>query len=279
MEQKSEMTAKDISLSRLVATNSRKFTNRDLAPIRMSMEEIGMLEPLTVYEEGETALIIEGNKRYFILLGAGIESAPCILAKCPDTYTPSYQVIAVSPVERAKMIKKVLETVDENKVAAAIGVSSLKPVLTDKFADGLNPAIILAFERGLLTKTALQELKSVTPKRQAEILKVLTQSKNYNLDVIRGQILETPQTERVAVKKRRTPWQKNEEKMNAMTKRLEEVEKQRDLMSHMYHTYVSDVTKQLAYVRGFLKDKNIEQYVTTKYPEVLKAFRTIMERE
>ena len=278
MEQKSEMTAKDISLSRLVATNSKKFTLRDLAPIRMSIEEIGMLEPLIVYDEGETALIIDGNKRYFILLGAGIESVPCILAKCPDTYTPSYQVIAVSPVERAKMIKRVLETVDENRVAAAIGVSSLKPILTDKFADGLNPAVILAFEQGLLTKTALKELKNVTLKRQAEILKVLTQSKNYNLGVIRGQILDTPTAERV-VQKRRTPWQKNEEKMDAITKRLEQIEKQSDLMSRMYHTYVSDVTKQLTYIRGFLKDKKIEQYVTTKYPEMLKAFRTVMERE
>lgn len=279
MKQKSEMTAKDIPLSRLIATNPRKFSSRDLALVRMSMEEIGMLEPLTVYEEGETALIIDGNKRYFILLGAGIESAPCILAKYPDTYTPSYQVIAVSPVERAKMIKRVLETVDENRVAAAIGVSSLKPILSDKFADGLNPAIILAFDQGLLTKSALRELKSVTPKRQAEILKVLAQSKNYNLDVIKGQILNTLPTERVVVQKKRTPWQKNEEKMNAITKRLEQVEKQSDLMSRMYHTYVSDITKQLVYIRGFLKDKKIEQYVTTKYPEMLKAFRTIMERE
>lgn len=278
MEKKSAMVIKDIPLSRLVATNPKKFTGDQLASIRMSLEAIGMSEPLIVHEEGETALIIDGNKRYFILLEAGIESAPCVLVDRPDIYTASYQVIAVSPAERAKMIKKVLEKVSEAKIAAAIGVSSLKPGLDKSLAAKLNPAIILAFDQGLLSKAALQELKNVTPKRQAEILKELKQAKNYSLDVIKGLVLATPSSEQVAQKKK-SPWTKSEEKRDTITKELQEIEKRSDLMSHMYHTYVSDVTKQLTYIRGFLKDKKIEQYVMAKYPGMLKAFREIMERE
>ena len=278
MEKKSLMTFKDISLSRLVTSNPKKFTNSQLTKIRTSLEEIGMSEPFVVYDEGETALIIDGNKRYFILLEAGIESVPCVLVQQADTYTTSYQVIAVSPVERAKMLKKVLETVAENKVAAAIGVSSLKPTLDKNLTAKLNSVILLAFDQGLLSKSALQELKNVTPKRQAEILKELKKANHYGLDVIKGLVLATPPAERVAQKKK-TPWQRCEEKRDAITKQWQEVKKQSDLMSYTYHTYVSDVTKQLTYIRGFLKNKTIEQYVMTKYPEMFKAFREIMERE
>ncbi|HBT77775.1 MAG TPA: hypothetical protein DEB39_12815 [Planctomycetaceae bacterium] len=278
MEMKSMMNAKDIPLSRLVASNPKKFRESDLAGIRMSLEQIGMLEPLIVHDEGATALIVDGNKRYFILLEAGIESAPCVLVDRPDIYTASYQVIAVSPAERAKMLKKVLETVSENKVAAAIGVSSLKAGLDKNLIAKLSPAIILAYDQGLLSKAALQELKNVTPKRQAEILKELKHARNYGLDVIKSLILATPSSEQVAQKKK-TPWQKSEEKRDSITKELQELEKRSDLMSHLFHTYVSDVTRQLTYIRGFLKDKKIEQYVMSKYPEMLKVFREIMERE
>ena len=278
MEKKSLMKLKDIPLDRLVATNTKKFSNSELGPIRMSMEAIGMSEPLIIHDEGETALIIDGNKRYFILLEAGIESAPCVLVERPDIYTASYQVIAVSPAERAKMIKKVLEKVSENKVAAAIGVASLKPGLDKSLTAKLSPAVILAFDQGLLSKAALLELKNVTPKRQAEILKELKMAKNYGLDVIKGLILATPSSEQIA-QKRKSPWQKSEEKRESITKELQELEKRSDLMSHMYHTYVSDVTRQLTYIRGFMKDRKIEQYVSAKYPEILKAFREIMERE
>jgi len=278
MEKKSMMNTKDIPLSRLVATNPSKFRSNALVPIRMSMEVIGMSEPLVVYEEGEQALIIDGNKRYFILLEAGIESAPCVLVQRPDTYTASYQVIAVSPAERAKMIKKVLEKVSEEKIAAAIGVSSLKPGLDENLAAKLSPVVILAFDQGLLSKAALNELKAVTPKRQSEIMKELKRGKNYGLDVIKGFILATPSAEQVA-QKTKTPWQKSEEKRESITKRLQEVEQRSELMSLLFHTYVGDVARQLTYIRHFLKDKKIEQYVMAQYPEMYKAFRDIMERE
>jgi len=292
MEKKTEKVFKDISLDRLEMSNSRNITSVHLAPIRMSMREIGMLEPLLVYEEGESALIIDGNKRYLILLAEGIESAPCVLVSQADTYTASRQVIDVSPVERARMIKKALEKVDEARIAAAIGVQTLKPRLDDKFKVGLSATVILAFENGLLTKTALQELKHVTQKRQDTILKELAQkeqqekgkgkeckaSKPYHLDIIRGLILLTPVTERVATKKK-APWNKRDEKSEFVTKKFRDIAEQKDLMSRVYHTYVSDLLKQLTYARGFLKDDKIKQYVRSKYPEMYKKICEIMDRE
>jgi len=284
MEKKSEMIVKDIPMSRLVPTNTEKINPQELALIRKSMEAIGMSELLSVYEEGEKAYIVDGHKRYHILRTDGYESAPCVLVPRPDPYTPSYQVIAVSPTERTKMVNKVLETVDKNKVDAAIGKSSRKPVLDDKLAAELDQDAVRAFNNGSLTKSALQELKNVKPKRQAEILKVLAKiktNKTYSLDAIKAQILATPPSQRSerVVQTKKTPWEKNKEKMDAIIKHLEEIENQKDLMSCMYHTYASDVTKQLAYVRGFMEDDQIRQYVETQHPKVFKTFCEIMRRE
>ncbi len=286
MEKKSMMVFKDIPLSRLTASNPKKFSETQLVKIRKSMETIGMTEPLCVFDEKEkekdeekkSYLIVDGNKRYIILLGAGIASAPCILIKQPDTYTASYHAIGVSPAERRKMLRKVLEKVSEEKIAAAIGVSSLKPGLEKKLLAKLNPAVILAYDQGLITKNALLELQNVTPKRQAEILKEFKQAKNYGIDVVRSLVLGTPSAEQVPQTKK-SPWKKSDEKRDSIARQLEELEKRSSLMSHYYHTYVSDVTQQLTYIRAFLKDPKIEQYIAAKYPEVVKTFYAVMERE
>jgi hypothetical protein len=233
----------------------------------------------TVYEEanGET-LIIDGNKRFFVLLAAGSETAPCILTKLPDTYTPSTQVIDVSPAERAKMIKKALEQVDETMIAAAIGVSSLKPGIDNKLKAKLHPTIILAYKEGMLSKVALVELANVVPKRQAEIFQELRKIKKFTLDVIKQQVLKTSPAELTELKVKKIS-QKNEEKRSAMIKHLEEVDSRREAMSDHYKTYSYDVAEQLIYVRGFLDNEKIEQHIVKNYPEMYKKFQEIMERK
>jgi ParB-like chromosome segregation protein Spo0J len=293
-EKKSAMNVKDIPLDLLESSCPRKTTNFHLNPIRKSMSEIGMLEPLLVYEkvENETKkyLIIDGNKRFRILVeSGGHESVPCILVSSPDTYTTSRQVISVSPVERAKMIKKVLETVAEEKVSAAIGVSSLKPMLDENFSAGLSQMAILAYENRLLTKTALEELKHVSVKRQDEILKELMQrgekqkdlkqSKPCNIDIIKGLVLLTTDNERVTQKKRKTPWKKRDEKSESITKELREISARGELMSSKFHAYVSDLVKLLIYVRGFLNEVDITEYVQKNYPDEYRRIRIIMDRE
>ena len=278
MERKSTIIIKDIPLSRLEPTNPKPFTNEELARVRRSLEGIEMLEPFVVCERGETFQISDGNKRYFIFRDAGIESAPCVLQPRLDTYTASHQIIEVSPAEREKMINKVREKVAEDKVAAAIGRSSLKPSIDENLAKKLHAVIQIAFEQKLLTKAALYELQHVIPKRQAEILKELKQVKNYNLDMIRGKILLTPIAERI-IQKKKTPWQKCDEKRELITRRLEEITKQNALLERTFHTYVSDVIKQLTYIRGFLDKEIVKQYIVQNYPAMYKKFREIMDRE
>ena len=137
------MIHKDIPIQKLIPTNTENIRKSDIQKLRTSLEAIGMVESLQVYEEESgDVLIIEGNKRFQILAGAGHTTAPCILTQLPDTFTPSYYVIDVSPQERAKMIRKALEKASEDEVAAAIGVSSLESSIDKNLKDKLHPTVI-----------------------------------------------------------------------------------------------------------------------------------------
>ena len=282
MTKKTEMTHKDISLEKLTPTNSGSFSKPCLDKIQKSMETIGMVESLQVYEEenGET-LIIEGNKRFQILLAAGHTTAPCVLIQLPDTFTPSYYVIDVSPQERAKMIRKALEKASEAEVAAAIGVSSLEASIDKGLEAKLHPTVILAFKEKMLSKAALMELRHVIPARQAAILKELRKIKNYSLELIKQQIVVTPPVERVD-QKGSTPWKKNESKKTAMVKRYEELDNRKKVLVDQYHTYLSDVSAVVIFLRGFMENPEhpaIAKYVRENYRDIYERFREILKRQ
>ena len=63
-----------------------------------------------------------------------------------------------------------------------------------------------------------------------------------------------------------------------MVKRMEEIDNRREAMSDHHKTYSYDVAEQLIYVRGFLDNEKIEQYVAKNYPEMYNKFMEIMER-
>ena len=277
MEKKSEIIIKDIPLSRLEPT-SPNIKDRELAGIRMSMEGVGMLEPLVVCAKGEVFQISDGNKRYRILCDEGFESAPCVVTSLFDTYTASRQVIDVSHIERQKMIDKVSETVPEDKIAAAIGKQTLKPTIDKNLEDKLHAVVKTAYEGRRLSKAALHELKKVSLKRQAEIMKELKQIKTYNLGMIIAKILQTPKAEIVAQGKEH-PLTRNNEKRDQMTKQLREVSDEGLFMERQYNIYASDVIKLLVYIRGFFDNEAIRKYVEKEYLAMYKKFRAIMDRE
>jgi ParB-like chromosome segregation protein Spo0J len=277
MEKKSAIVIKDIPLSLLEPINSN-FNERDLAGVRISMQGIEMMEFLVVCKKGEKYQISDGNKRYRILHDEGFVSAPCIVIPHLDIYTASRQVIDVSPTEQKKMIDKVSETVPEDKIAAAIGKLTLKPCIDKNLENKLHAVIKTAFEGKKLSKAALHELKKVAPKRQAEIFKELKQIKTYSLDLIKTKILQTPKEEMV-VHGEKSPLTKNQVRQNSMIKTLREFSDESLLLEHRNTTFVQDVIKILTYVRGFLDKEDIYNYVENKYPEMLKKFHEILERE
>jgi len=276
------MIHKDISLEKLTPTNSEIFSKSCLDKIQMSMESLWMVEALQVYEEesGEI-LIIDGNKRFQILVAAGHTTAPCVLTQLPDTFTPSYYVIDVSPQERAKMIRKALEKASEAEVAAAIGVSSLETSIDKNLEAKLHPAVIIAFKENMLSKAALMELRHVIPARQAAILKELRKIKNYGLELIKQQIVETSPAERID-HKGNTPWKKNDAKRTSMVKRFEELDNRKEVMVDQYHTYLSDVSAIVIFMRGFMENPEhpaIAEYVKKNYPTIYERFREILKRQ
>ena len=91
---------------------------------RSSLEHVGLIEPLVVFEQTDGSFIlVDGNTRFSILKSRGITEVACIVAKDDEAYTYNRRVSHVPPISQHFMLLRVLENgVSEDRVAAALNV-------------------------------------------------------------------------------------------------------------------------------------------------------------
>ena len=92
--------------------------------IASSIEHIGLIEPLVVFEQTDGSfLLVDGNTRFSILKSKGVTEVACIVAKDDEAYTYNRRVSHVPPISQHFMLLRVLDNgVSEDRVAAALNV-------------------------------------------------------------------------------------------------------------------------------------------------------------
>src|ERR1700723_464245 len=67
--------------------------------IASSLEHIGLIEPLVVFEQTKGSfLLVDGNTRFSILKSKGTTEVPCIVAMDDEAYTYNRRVSHVPPI-------------------------------------------------------------------------------------------------------------------------------------------------------------------------------------
>ncbi|HSW46244.1 MAG TPA: ParB/RepB/Spo0J family partition protein, partial [Phycisphaerae bacterium] len=117
---------RDVPIVRLLPLRKRTVSRKNYTKLLANIRAVGLIEPLCVCREGEQYYILDGYIRYTALLELGIETVPCLVLPSRDLYTPNRQVNHLTPRDEVRMLRKALETIDEDTIAKAFGVESLK---------------------------------------------------------------------------------------------------------------------------------------------------------
>ncbi|MBV5332059.1 ParB N-terminal domain-containing protein, partial [bacterium] len=106
----------DLPLAALKTLKDRERVNlkthRGYLRLRASIQAVGLIEPLSVYAEGGSYVILDGYLRFLACKELRIESVPCIIYTEKDAYTFNRMVNRLSGFQEMRMLRKSLETLD-----------------------------------------------------------------------------------------------------------------------------------------------------------------------
>lgn len=268
--------AMDIPISALRPLRPRTISKREYGRILASIKATGLIEPLTVYPDGDGYVILDGVQRHRVLTELGAELAPCLLGKRREAFTGNRMVNRVSPVQENRMIEKSLEELDETTIAAALGISGISHRIRKTLLKQLHPDVAAAFDEAKLTRTCAKELTHVKSERQKEILVAMEAYKDFSLAFARALILKTPPAQRESRSRKKEPWGKNSQRKSDLLKKLAEAEQKHDFYSRLYKQYTVDLLRLAVYARSLISNNRIRAYLDQHHPVVVERFERVI---
>ncbi len=266
----------DIPIMRLRPLRERKVSSREYDRILASVKAIGLIEPLIVHPDGEDYVILDGVQRYKALLEMGVEVVPCIVGKQREAFTGNRMVNRVSPLQEHRMIEKSLEELDEQTIAAALGIQNITYRLKKTLLKHLHPDAIAAFDQGRLTRACARELTHVKPVRQKEILAAMDCYKDYGIAFAKSQILKTPVPMREGRSRNSGPWDRTATRKGELLKKLTDAEQKHDFYSRLYKQYTIDLLRLAIFARSLLNNVKIRAYLDQRHPTIVHHFESII---
>jgi hypothetical protein len=158
-----------------------------------SLENIGLIEPLVVFEQSQRSfLLVDGHTRLAILKSLGIMEAACLVARDDEGYTYNRRVSHVSPIAQHFMLLRVLENgVSEERIAAALNVDIRSIRRKRDMLNGICPEAVSILEGRRLGVKAFSALRRMKPLRQIESAEHMVASNNFTLPFLRAILLVT----------------------------------------------------------------------------------------
>lgn len=268
-----EVDGVDVATESLKPLNERPNIDtekhRGYRRILSSIRKIGLIEPLCIYLEDDSYIILDGYLRWLACKELEYEAVPCILYKDKEAYTFNRMVNNLSGFQEIKMMRKSLESLDEKTIADTFGLKNIRYRMAPTLVQQLHPSVAQAFEKELIGKTAALEMLCVKPERQSVMLREMKRVNDFTPAFIRALILKTPPELRIPNRNpRQNKKKENRDKRLALVDRLEEAEKQHEFYTGLYRQYTADLLKVSLYARKIITTPAIRKYFEAQHPSV-----------
>lgn len=247
--------------------------------ILVSVREVGIIEPLIVYRQGDGKyLLLDGHARVEALRELGHEEAICLVATDDETYTYNHKVNRVAPIQAVRMILKALNAgVPEDKLANALNLS-LKTIQSNRnMLTGICPEALDYLKAKPVAQQTLRELKKVKPARQIEMAELMTSAGNYTSSYARALVMATEEKQLVDGKKEKKAPGVKPEDLARMEQEMRSVEKDFLLLEETYNRNVYNLTLVRGYLGKLLGNARVVRYLAQQHGELLTEFQRLVE--
>jgi hypothetical protein len=246
------------------------------AQIASSLKNVGLIEPLVVYERPDgNYLLVDGNTRFAILKSMAVTEVACIFAKDDEAYTYNRRVSHVSPIQQHFMLLRVLANgVSEERIAAALNVDVRAVRRKRDMLKGICPEAIRLLEGHKVSDRSFSLLRKMKALRQIEAVDHMIASNiftngflNAILVVTKPQMLVASEGEHTRRSHRTTTLQREHE---GLVRNLKAIE-------NSYGLDMLTLAVSLKYIERVVINTEVKAYLHQKHPETLVLLSKMLQ--
>ncbi|WP_321960053.1 plasmid partitioning protein RepB C-terminal domain-containing protein [Paraburkholderia sp. J7] len=258
------------------ATATRKFRQ-----IKSSIEEVGMIEPLSVMPADPTSgqhVLLDGHLRLVALQDLRFEAASCLVATDDESYTFNNRVNRLSTIQEHHMIRRAVERgVSPERLAKALAVDVSLILKKMSLLDGICAEAAELLKDRQFSPELVRALRKMKPTRQVECVELMTAANNLSVSYAEALLVATTASLLVDGKKPRRLTGVTPEQMARMEREMSNLQGQYKLVEQTYGQDVLNLVLAKGYLARLLENESVHQYLQAQQSDLLVEFQAIVD--
>lgn len=256
-------------------------TSRKFRQIRSSIEEVGLIEPLSIAAKDVGTgqhLLLDGHVRLVVLRDLGHDVAPCLVATDDEAYTYNNRINRLSTIQEHFMIRRAIERgVSPERLAKVLSVDVSHITKKINLLDGLCPEAIELLKDRQFSVELGRVLRKMKPTRQVECAELMVSANNLTVPYVEALLVATPATALVDGAGARKMMGVTLEQMSRMEREMANLQGQYRVVEQSYGEDVLNLVLARGYLAKLLENPKVTKYLKQEQPEVLEQFAAIVE--
>jgi ParB-like chromosome segregation protein Spo0J len=256
-------------------------TTRKFRQIRSSIEEIGLIEPLSVTSVDAATgqhMLLDGHVRMVVLRDLGHDTAPCLMATDDEAYTYNNRVNRLSTIQEHLMIRRAVDRgVSPERLAKALSVDVSQITKKMNLLEGICPEAVELFKDRQFSVELARVVRKMKPTRQVECAELMVSANNLTVAYAEALLVASPADTLIDGKRARNVSGVTPEQMARMEREMASLQGQYRLVEQSYGQDVLNLVLARGYLAKLLENPTVSKFIKQRQPEVLEQFVSIVE--
>lgn len=256
--------------------NSRKFEQ-----IRSSIEEVGLIEPLSVAPTDRKSgfyLLLDGHVRLCALHELKCSEVCCLIATDDESYTYNSRINRLSTIQEHHMIRRAIERgVTPERLAKALSVDITHIAKKLNLLDGICPEAAELLVDQQFSADLSRFIRKMKPTRQVECVELMVSANNITVSYAEAMLLATPLAMLVDGKKPAKCAGMTQEQIGKMEREMSNLQGQYKTVEQSYGQDILQLVLAKGYLSKLLENKAVSRYLKQQQPEVFSEFEVIVK--
>ncbi|ABR90625.1 Uncharacterized conserved protein [Janthinobacterium sp. Marseille] len=256
-------------------------TSRKFKQIRSSIEEVGLIEPLSVTQavkKSDQHMLLDGHIRLIVLSDLGYVDAPCLVAKDDEGYTYNSRVNRLSTIQEHFMIRRAIERgVSTERLARALSVDVSQIIKKMNLLDGICPEAAEMLKDRQFSAEISRVLRKMKTTRQVECVELMVSANTVTTAYAEAMLVATPAELLVEGKKPQKMTGVSQEQIAKMEREMANLQGQYKMVEQTYGQDVLNLVLAKGYLVKLLDNEAVIRFLTQNQPDVLVEFESIVQ--
>ncbi|KPF42542.1 chromosome partitioning protein ParB [beta proteobacterium AAP121] len=255
-------------------------TSRKFKQIRSSIEDIGLIEPLTVAAipgDAERHMLLDGHMRLIALRELGCAEVQCLVATDDEAYTYNNRLNRLSSIQEHFMLRRAVERgVAPERLARALNVDVSQIMKKMNLLEGICPEAAELLKDRQFSAELGRVLRKLKPTRQIECAELMVSANTLSVTYAEALLAATPAEMLVDGVKAKRLGGITREQMARMEREMANLQGQYRLVEQTYGQDVLRLVLARGYLMKLLENSTVARYLRQRQPEVMEQFESIV---